>query len=87
MRRNNLSGVVIVSLLAGMAGAYILPALGIVHGAGDTKIAAKETAYERVMRTQTLRCGYVVDVPHVIPRYRGYVGHHCRYYERGGETA
>ncbi len=54
--------VVIAAFLAGMLGAYALGALK--PAASDSPI--QESVYQRVMRTQTIRCGYVVDPPHVM---------------------
>ncbi|MDD5586962.1 MAG: transporter substrate-binding domain-containing protein [Alphaproteobacteria bacterium] len=62
MRRQGITGFIVLALLAGIGGGY----LGARYLAGENGgKAARETAYERVMRTKTLRCGYVVDIPHV----------------------
>ena len=34
------------------------------HGMGDKKSSAVESTYDRVMRTGTLRCGYINYPPH-----------------------
>lgn len=62
MRTRQVIGVVMAAfmfgVLGGQTGAWLLDK--------DARDAAKETAHERVIRTQTLRCGYVVHPPHVI---------------------
>jgi polar amino acid transport system substrate-binding protein len=51
-----------LSLLA-LIVALVALALGAFHPAKDTSEKPnKETAYERVLRTQTLRCGYIPEV-------------------------
>jgi len=52
---------VLFGILGGQAGSY-LSSLKLKE---EQKPVAQETAYERVMRTQTLRCGYVAHPPHV----------------------
>lgn len=52
-----------LSLLA-LIVALIALAISLARGPGEA--GKKETAYEHVMRTRTLRCGYVIDPPHVV---------------------
>jgi ABC-type amino acid transport substrate-binding protein len=52
-----------IAFLAGLAGAFVLPK---VVGGKDVSAPAKETTYDRVMRTQTIRCGYVVWTPFLV---------------------
>lgn len=54
-----LAGLALVVSLLALAGVYLRPA---IH-AGNTA-AKKETAFERVMRTRTLRCAYAMWPPH-----------------------
>lgn len=56
---------VIVALLAGLVGAALLPKALDGKG-GHENAAAHENAYERVMRTGTIRCGYVVWTPFLL---------------------
>ncbi len=51
--------------LSFLALAVALVALG-VSLSPQTQNAQQETAYERVIKSQTLRCGYVIDPPHVV---------------------
>jgi ABC-type amino acid transport substrate-binding protein len=44
-------------LIAALVGA--LAALGVTHGQAPHQAIAPETAYQRVLRTNTLRCGYI----------------------------
>ena len=56
-----------IALLGGIIGGYAsYKLLGSQNHAEAIFPSAKESAYERVMRTKTLRCGYVVHPPHVI---------------------
>jgi ABC-type amino acid transport substrate-binding protein len=59
----SLSVLVLVLVAAIVAG-------GVVHLAGSGEVgqtvAAKESAYDRVMRTNVLRCGYVVYLPNLV---------------------
>jgi polar amino acid transport system substrate-binding protein len=50
--------VVIVALIAGYAGSCLVPHKSVISS--EKKV---ETAFERVMRTNTLRCGYIVWPP------------------------
>jgi ABC-type amino acid transport substrate-binding protein len=47
---------VLLALLAGLAGGLLGASLLVPHGGQ----ASVETAYQRVLRTNTLRCGYVI---------------------------
>jgi polar amino acid transport system substrate-binding protein len=62
MRRQSVTGFLVMALLAGLAGGYFGAKIGVGRG---TETAVKETAYDRVMRTGTLRCGYVVEPPYI----------------------
>lgn len=53
--------VVVLAFLAGIAGAYTWS-----NSHNEENGAAKESAYERVMRTQTIKCGYGIWPPLVI---------------------
>ncbi len=58
---------VILGVLSGMVGAWVLSLASGSHPAavGEVK-GAKESVYDRVMSTQTIRCGYVVWVPFLV---------------------
>ncbi len=60
MSNSRFAVVVLVALLAGMLGAYVLPTSQ--HSAS----VAAESTYDRVTRTQTIRCGYAVWPPLLI---------------------
>lgn len=63
MRKTPLFLVVVIALAAGYAGAYF------AQHKGDAVVAVKkETAYERVMRTGVLRCGYAMWPPIVLDK-------------------
>lgn len=51
MKRSHIIIFVIIAILSGVFGSTLT-------NTSTTKIASEETAYERVMRTGTLRCGY-----------------------------
>ncbi len=62
MRSRHVIGTMLLAALCGVLGGQ----LGLMLLNGETpSFGGKETAYERVMRTQTLRCGYVMHPPHV----------------------
>jgi len=61
MRKIQFFFIVVVAFLAGLAGAWVLQA----SKASDGK-ATVESAYDRVMRTQTIRCGYIVWTPAIL---------------------
>ena len=64
MQKSNLLVVIVVALIAGYAGTYFAS-----HK--NTPVVAeakKETAYERVMRTGVLRCGYAMWPPLVLDK-------------------
>lgn len=54
MKTSHILLVILIALLAGFGGAKL------AAKSDSTQTAKAETAYERVMRTQTLRCGYAV---------------------------
>lgn len=62
-QKTNLLVVVLVALVAGFVGAYFAP-----HKGGAVAEAKKETAYERVLRTGVLRCGYAMWPPGVFTK-------------------
>ncbi|MGE4351192.1 MAG: substrate-binding periplasmic protein [Bdellovibrionales bacterium] len=53
-----------LSLLTGFVGAWLL--LFVTGGDRPANVVKKETAFERVMRTSTIRCGYAYAEPLVI---------------------
>lgn len=55
--------IIIAAFGAGLAGAWLLPN---IQGKVADKPIAKESTYERVMRTQTIRCGYIAWAPLLI---------------------
>jgi polar amino acid transport system substrate-binding protein len=57
MRIANYVIIIILAFLAGISGAYVWTSS---HG---QQVEPRETAFDRVMRTQTLRCGYAVWSP------------------------
>ena len=61
MSNSRFVAVILAAVLAGMLGAYLLPA---AHHSAST--SATESTYDRVMRTQTIRCGYAVWPPLLI---------------------
>ncbi|MDR3425404.1 MAG: transporter substrate-binding domain-containing protein [Alphaproteobacteria bacterium] len=61
MTSDKTSLIALIAALAALAVAVLHPA----RTAGE-KAAARETAYERVIRTQTLRCGYIPTTPNFI---------------------
>ncbi len=63
----NMLLVVLIAFLAGLAGAWVLSTMG--HAGNQPMISSpvtKETTFERVMRTQTIRCGYIVWPPWLV---------------------
>lgn len=62
MYKQGIAGLLLLALVAGAAGGYL--GAKAQSGKKDEK-PVKETAYERVMRTGILRCGYVTHPPHV----------------------
>ena len=58
--RNPISFALLLSALAGAATSMLTTRMA------DNAPVQRETAYERVIRTQTLRCGYVTFVPNLI---------------------
>ncbi len=58
MSKKYLIGLIVLVFLASWAGARFGREQG--ESAGDVAIAKQETAFERVMRTKTLRCGYIL---------------------------
>jgi len=61
MTKKSFAFVALIALLAGMAGSWLAGLAGHASGA-----AGNESAYGRVMRTQTMRCGYVVWTPFLL---------------------
>ncbi len=62
MRSRHVIGTMLLAALCGIAGGQI--GLWLMKSEPEG-LPKKETAYERVIRTQTLRCGYVMHPPHV----------------------
>ena len=62
MKTTHVVLVLILALLAGLSGGWLA---GGAHKGTDTPKAA-ESAYDRVMRTQTIRCGYVIWTPFLV---------------------
>lgn len=56
---------IVLGFTAGLAGAYAIEALHPMRG-GDGGKPAKETAYQRIMRTGELRCAYANFAPYFI---------------------
>lgn len=56
---------ILFAFLAGVAGAWVF-SFGMVSRGARAGLAAGEAAFDRVMRTQTMRCGYGVWPPFVI---------------------
>src|ERR1700722_20209029 len=55
---------IVVVVLVGLAVAWIFYGENKKHfDTIDAKPVVKESAYDRVMRTQTIRCGYVLRTP------------------------
>lgn len=66
MSKRDFVFVVLVAFLAGVLGSALGPMLMHTNPALDKESGSiKESAYERVMRTQTLRCGYAVWAPYL----------------------
>ena len=61
MRKNKTASFALIIALVALAITATHPTKN-----GEDKFAAKETAYERVVRTQTLRCGYIPFVPNLV---------------------
>ncbi|MDD5586058.1 MAG: transporter substrate-binding domain-containing protein [Alphaproteobacteria bacterium] len=57
---------IIVAFLAGLAGAWVFSSFVAGKGPAGEAASVKESAFDRVMRTQTLRCGYGVWAPAII---------------------
>lgn len=55
---------IIISILCAVLAAYLT--IQITNTSHETKTITKETAYERVMRTSTLKCAYIVYPPETI---------------------
>ncbi|MDD5586961.1 MAG: transporter substrate-binding domain-containing protein [Alphaproteobacteria bacterium] len=64
MRRWSIPGFLVAALLVGLAGGYAGAVIG--YGSKNEKPVAGETAYERVLRTGTVRCGYAISPPRMI---------------------
>ena len=61
MKIHQLILLIAVALLAGIAGAWFFKSDG--RSGSAPRQAAEESTYDRVMRTQTIRCGYAVWEP------------------------
>ncbi len=61
MRKSQFVSVLVAAFLAGLAGAWVLG-----MQAGKSVSASPESTYDRVMRTQTMRCGYVLWTPFML---------------------
>ncbi len=66
MTKTHTGLVVLIAFLAGLLGAWVFTAKKTDHEGVVIAASIKESAYDRVMRTKTFRCGYVVHPPHVI---------------------
>ncbi len=62
MKKNAVLVAAVCGVIFGVLGGWLF-SLQALHAVSSP---AKETAYERVMRTQTLRCGYVVWTPFLL---------------------
>lgn len=60
MQKSTILTTIFIALIAGFLGVWLAP-----RGGGVSAPAHKETAYERVMRTGVLRCGYIIWPPYM----------------------
>lgn len=65
MRKRNTTSILLLAFLAGIAGAYVKDSV-LSHKASEAPIVAKESAYDRVLQKNELRCGYSVYPPYFI---------------------
>ncbi len=63
MTKTHTGLVVLIAFLAGLLGAWVFTAKKTDHEGVVIAASVKESAYDRVMRTQTIRCGYALWAP------------------------